>query len=44
MGTSTYIKDIRKKIGRDLLLVPGVASIIRDDQGRILVQQNKDGQ
>ena len=37
------MNDLREKIGNDLLLVPGVAAIIRDDQGRILIQQNKKG-
>jgi 8-oxo-dGTP pyrophosphatase MutT (NUDIX family) len=43
MSKSKYVENLRKKIGSDLLLVPGVAAIIRDPQGRILVQRNKDG-
>jgi 8-oxo-dGTP pyrophosphatase MutT (NUDIX family) len=43
MSKSTYIKDLRKKIGHDLLLIPGVAAIIRDMQGRILLQRTKSG-
>src|SRR3954470_12785966 len=41
MSKSKYQEDIRKKIGHDLLLMPGVAAVIKDDQGRILVQQTK---
>src|SRR3954454_1828320 len=43
MSKSDYVEDLRKKIGTDLLLIPGVAAIIRDDQGRILLQLNKQG-
>ncbi|HEV7701463.1 MAG TPA: NUDIX domain-containing protein [Pyrinomonadaceae bacterium] len=43
MSESDYIKNIRKKIGNDLLLSPGVAAIIRDAQGRILFQKTKQG-
>lgn len=35
--------DLRKKVGHELILVPGVAAIIRDSAGRILLQQNKEG-
>jgi 8-oxo-dGTP pyrophosphatase MutT (NUDIX family) len=41
MGQSEYVKGIREKIGNDLLLAPGVAAIIRDEHGRILVQKNR---
>jgi 8-oxo-dGTP pyrophosphatase MutT (NUDIX family) len=44
MSESSYIKDIRAKIGKDLLLVPGVAAIIRNEKGQILAQKNTDGQ
>ena len=43
MSKSKYVENLRKKIGSDLLLVPGVAAIIRDPQRRILVQRNKEG-
>jgi 8-oxo-dGTP pyrophosphatase MutT (NUDIX family) len=43
MATSQYVKDLRKKIGNDLLLIPGVAALITDDIGRILCQRTKDG-
>jgi 8-oxo-dGTP pyrophosphatase MutT (NUDIX family) len=43
MGASNYVDDLRKKVGSDLLLMPGVAAIIRDEQGRVLIQKNKDG-
>ena len=43
MGKSTYVQDLRKKIGNDLLLMPGVAAVIRDQKGDILIQKNKAG-
>ncbi|MBV9216215.1 MAG: NUDIX domain-containing protein [Acidobacteria bacterium] len=43
MSKSKYIKKLREKVGHDLLLVPGVAAIIRDDDGKVLIQKNKQG-
>ena len=43
MSKSNYVKDLRKKIGHDLLLIPGVAAIIGDAEGRILLQRAKSG-
>lgn len=39
---SPYIAELRKHIGHDLLLLPSVALLIWDDQGRLLLMQNKD--
>lgn len=44
MAASTYIKDIRKKIGHDLLLIPCVAAVITDDEGRLLLQEKSGGE
>jgi len=38
MPISDYLKNLRGKIGGELLLLPSVAAIIRDGQGRILLQ------
>ena len=38
MATSHYIKNLRSKIGCELLQLPSVAAIIRDEHGRILLQ------
>jgi 8-oxo-dGTP pyrophosphatase MutT (NUDIX family) len=43
MSKSEYVKELREKIGHDLLLIPGVAAIIKDPQGRILLQRTKSG-
>jgi 8-oxo-dGTP diphosphatase len=42
MGMSDYIRDIRAKIGADLLLLPGVAAVIIDPDGRVLLQRRSD--
>jgi len=42
MGISNYIRDIRKKIGNDFLLLPSVGAVIFDDQRRVLLQQARD--
>lgn len=38
MPISDYLKSLRGRIGRDLLLLPSVAAIIRDEDGKILLQ------
>ena len=44
MTASTYIKEMRKKIGHDLLLVPCVAAVITDQEGNILLQEKSGGE
>ena len=39
---SPYLRALRAKIGTDLVLLPGVAAIVRDTQGRILLQRRSD--
>ncbi|GIO83239.1 NUDIX domain-containing protein [Paenibacillus faecis] len=36
MGMSDYYKNLREKIGSELILLPSVAGVIRNDQGEIL--------
>ncbi|NUU79777.1 NUDIX domain-containing protein [Paenibacillus xylanilyticus] len=36
MGMSDYYKNLRQKIGNELIFMPGVAAIIRNEQGEIL--------
>jgi len=44
MAISPYIRRLREAVGSDLLLVPSVAGIIFDHDGRILlVRQADDG-
>ena len=35
---SEYMRSLREAVGPRLLLVPGVAAVIRDDRGRLLLQ------
>ncbi len=40
----SYIQTLRAKIGHDLLLLPGVAAVIPDGKGRILLQEKSSGE
>src|SRR5665213_339475 len=41
---SAYIRRLRSKIGHDLLLLPSVAAVIKDMEGRILLQEKASGE
>lgn len=40
---SPYYQRLRSLVGQDLLLIPGVACLIHDDEGRLLLVQTKNG-
>src|SRR5690349_7824674 len=40
---SPFYSSLRARVGSTLLLVPAVAAIVRDQDGRVLVQQQHDG-
>jgi 8-oxo-dGTP pyrophosphatase MutT (NUDIX family) len=42
MPISEYLRNLRASIGSSLLLMPGVAAIVRDDAGNILIQRRSD--
>ena len=42
MTMSSYLRDLRAKIGTDLLLVPTVAGIVFDSDGRVLLAHHMD--
>ncbi len=44
MAASNYIKELRSKIGKSLLLCPAVAAVIPNDSGEILLQQKSRGE
>lgn len=42
MPISPYLRSLREKVGRDLLLVPSVTVIARDPSGRVLLARHAD--
>jgi 8-oxo-dGTP pyrophosphatase MutT (NUDIX family) len=40
---SDYVRALREKIGTDLLLMPAVGGLLRDEHGRILLVQHVEG-
>jgi len=40
---SDYVRGLRQKVGHELLLMPSVAALVRDDEGRILLVQHVEG-
>lgn len=42
MGVSGYIARLREHVGHDLILIPGAAALVVDDEGRILVVRRAD--
>jgi 8-oxo-dGTP pyrophosphatase MutT (NUDIX family) len=42
MPISPYLKNLRQYVGKDLLLVPGTAAIVRNEQGDVLLQRRSD--
>ncbi len=43
MPISEYLRNLRTRIGHDLVLMPGVVGIVFDESGRVLLQHSKDG-
>ncbi len=42
MPISDYIKNLRSKIGNDLLLIPGVTAVVINDRDEVLLQLRRD--
>ena len=42
MTISPYLARLRAKVGRDLLLLPAVAVVVRDPSGRLLLVRDRD--
>ena len=42
MPISDYLRNLRAKIGHDVLLTPGVAAVIINDRGEVLLQRRSD--
>jgi 8-oxo-dGTP pyrophosphatase MutT (NUDIX family) len=43
MPMSPYYRELRARTGTELLLIPAVAAVVRDDQGRVLIQRSQHG-
>ena len=43
MGMSDYVRGLRETIGHELLFGPAVASVVRDERGRILLVRHVEG-
>lgn len=41
-GMSAYIRQLRQKVGNDLVVTPSVWGLVFDDQGRLLLQRRAD--
>jgi 8-oxo-dGTP pyrophosphatase MutT (NUDIX family) len=41
---SPYFKQLRAKVGHDLLLMPSVAAVLHDAHGRLLLQEKSSGE
>lgn len=41
MPISPYLRSLRERVGHDLLLLPAVSAVIRDDDGRILLARSQ---
>lgn len=44
MGMSVYYKNLREKVGNELIFMPSVAGIVRNDLGEILLQNKGNGE
>jgi 8-oxo-dGTP diphosphatase len=42
MPISDYLAGLRTKVGHELLMVPCASGVVRDDEGRILLQRRSD--
>ena len=43
MPMSSYYRSLREQVGHGLLILPGVAGVLRDKAGRVLLQRNWHG-
>jgi 8-oxo-dGTP pyrophosphatase MutT (NUDIX family) len=42
MPTSKYVKSMRARVGHELILLPGVAAVIKNERGQILLHRRAD--
>jgi 8-oxo-dGTP diphosphatase len=41
---SAYLRDLRARVGTTRLILPSVTGVVRDEAGRVLLVQQRDGQ
>ncbi len=42
MGMSDYVRNLRQKVGHDLLFMPVASAVVFDDKGHVLLHQRSD--
>jgi 8-oxo-dGTP diphosphatase len=42
MPISPYLRDLRRHVGRAMLMVPSVSAVVRDEDGRVLLGRRSD--
>jgi 8-oxo-dGTP pyrophosphatase MutT (NUDIX family) len=43
MAISSYYRSLRDRVGCELLIIPAVAAVLRDEHGRVLIQRDHHG-
>lgn len=43
MSASHYVKELRSKVGNQVLMIPGVAAVILNESNKLLLQKKADG-
>ena len=43
MSVSHYVKELRSKVGNQVLMIPGVAAVILNESNQLLLQKKSDG-
>lgn len=43
MSASHYVKELRSKVGNQVLMIPGVAAVILNESNKLLLQKKSDG-
>ncbi|HDM8052056.1 NUDIX domain-containing protein [Vibrio harveyi] len=43
MSASHYVKELRSKVGNQVLMIPGVAAVILNQNNQLLLQKKSDG-
>ena len=41
MSASHYVKELRSKVGNQVLMIPGVAAVILNESNKLLLQKTR---